>query len=112
MKYKDSTGMDTFEASESEKRILGYVIAYNSACVNLGLINAVEKSKDLFGKILGTSKEGLMSQGERMRLAKNVGLVKGLLEKPRPEDMLSSQEKDYCKMWLKSLTTLTRKTFR
>jgi hypothetical protein len=47
-----------------------------------------------------------------MRLAKNVGLVKGLLEKPRPEDMLSSQEKDYCKMWLKSLTTLTRKTFR
>ncbi len=112
MKYKESTGMDTFEVPESAKRILGYVIAYNSACVNLGLIDAVEKSTGLFGKILGTSKEALMSQDERMRIAKNVGFVKGLLEKPRPEDLLSSQEQEYCKMWSQSLATLTRKTFR
>ena len=111
MKYKESTGMDIFEVSESEKRILGYIIAYNSACVNLGLIDAVEKSKGLFGKILGTSKDALMSQDERMRIANNVGYVKGLLEKPRPEDMLSAQEQEYCKMWLKSLATITRNTF-
>ena len=112
MKYKDSAGMDTFEVSESEKRILGYVVAYNSACVNLGLIETVEKSKGLFGRFLGASKEALMSQEELMKLAKNVGFVKGLLEKPRTEDMLSAQEQEYCKMWLKSLATITRKTFR
>jgi hypothetical protein len=101
-KSKNSQGFEDLETPESGKRIIGYSIAFTAACVYLGIVNASKSG--FFKKTIG------LPEDELVKLAKQVGFVKGLLQKPRSVDMLSAEEQGYCRLWLDTLDTFTQQT--
>jgi|LakMenE01Jun11ns_1017448.scaffolds.fasta_scaffold9930045_2 hypothetical protein len=103
-KSKNGYGKEYFEVEDSESIILGYVIAYNLACAQLGTIHASKTG--FFTKTVRMEAELL---DEKMRMLAG---VREMLIQPREEHNLTNEQKQMCALWLRSLDEMAKQALR